>query len=160
MWVCWETSGNTESVVEYGTTPLLGSSISGSYVNSSAGTIIHQVLVTGLQPDTTHWYRVKTGAWYSEVHHFKTPPPQSSEAPWRFAALSDTQIDGGNSQKHREVIEDGIMAYTAQQYGPDMASELAFLFNVGDLVSTGSNHSQWQDHYFAQAQSLYELVPS
>ena len=160
MWVCWETSGNTESVVEYGTTPLLGSSISGSYVNSSAGTIIHQVLVTGLQPDTTHWYRVKTGAWYSEVNHFKTPPPQSSEAPWRFAALSDTQIDGGNSQKHREVIEDGIMAYTAQQYGPDMASELAFLFNVGDLVSTGSNHSQWQDHYFAQAQSLYELVPS
>ena len=90
MWVCWETSGNTESVVEYGTTPLLGSSISGSYVNSSAGTIIHQVLVTGLQPDTTHWYRVKTGAWYSEVNHFKTPPPQSSEAPWRFAALSDT----------------------------------------------------------------------
>ena len=116
--------------------------------------------MTGLQPSTTYWYRVKTGSWYSDVAHFQTPPSQTSEASWRFVALSDTQIDGGNPQKHREVIEQGIMAYTTAQYGPDMSAELAFLVNIGDLVSTGSNHSHWVDHYFAQAQSLYELIPS
>ncbi|MGE4632721.1 MAG: metallophosphoesterase [Planctomycetota bacterium] len=29
----------------------------------------------------------------------------------------------------------------------------------GDLVSTGSNHSHWQDHFFGQAQNLYRHVP-
>ena len=101
MWICWETPSDSESVVEFGTSPLLGNSTSGSYLVSSAGTIIHQVLVTGLQPNTTYWYQAHTGSWYSGVKHFKTPPLQSSEASWRFAALSDTQIDGGNSQKHR-----------------------------------------------------------
>jgi hypothetical protein len=160
MWVCWETSSNTESIVEYGTSPLLGSSAAGTNLTSSASTIIHQVLVTGLQPSTTYWYRARTGSWFSAVSHFQTPPAQSSEASWRFVALSDTQIDGGNPQKHREVIEQGVMAYTAAQYGSDMSKELAFLINIGDLVSTGSNHSHWVDHYFAQAQSLYELIPS
>ncbi len=160
MWVCWETANTTESVVEYGTTPSIPSSTSGNFLNSSAGTIIHQVRLTGLQPETTYWYRVKTGSWYSDISHFKTPPLQTSEESWRFAAISDTQVDGNNSQKHREVIEEGIMAYTAQQYGPDMAEELAFLVHCGDLVSTGSNHSQWQNHYFGQAQELYEQVPS
>ena len=92
MWVCWETSGNTESVVEYGTTPLILNSASGSYLNSSGGTIIHQVYLTGLLPSTTYWYRVKTGSWYSDIAHFQTPPLQTSEASWRFAAVSDTQL--------------------------------------------------------------------
>ncbi len=163
LWVCWETAANganpTESRVDYGTSPLLGQTVHGTYLNSSAGTVIHQTLVSGLSPDTIYYYQVITGSWASGVHHFRTQPAHDAETPWRFAAMSDTQVDGSNPQKHREVIEDGVIDYVKSQYGPDVPSELSFLINCGDLVSTGTNHSHWQDHFFAQAEQLLREVP-
>ncbi len=163
VWVCWETastgSNPTESRVDYGTSPLLGQSVNGTYLNSSGGTIIHQTLLSALAPDTIYYYQVITGSWTSGVYHFRTPPSLDAETPWRFAAVSDTQYDGSNPTKHREVIEEGVIDYVQAQYGPDVPSELSFLMNTGDLVSTGSNHSHWQNHFFAQAEQLLREVP-
>ena len=161
LWVCWETANGAslESRVDYGTTPALGSSATGSYLVSSAGTAIHHTQLTGLTPNTTYHYRVVTGSWSSAVYHFRTPPSLTAETRWRFAALSDTQVDGANSNKHREVIEDGVIDFVQKNFGTDVPSQLAFLINAGDLVSTGSNHSQWQNHFFAQAEQLLREVP-
>ncbi|MCP3915065.1 MAG: hypothetical protein GY711_05880 [bacterium] len=163
IWVCWETanggSNPTESRVDFGTTAALGQTALGIHLGSSAGTVIHQTQLQSLVPDTIYYYRVHTGNWGSAVYHFRTPPPYDAETPWRFAAISDTQIDGGNATKHREVIEDGIISYVQQQYGADIPSELSFLINTGDLVGTGTNHAHWQNHFFAQAEQLLREVP-
>ena len=105
VWVCWETASTgpnpTESRVDYGTSPLLGQSVNGTYLNSSGGTIIHQTLLSALAPDTIYYYQVITGSWTSGVYHFRTPPSLDAETPWRFAAVSDTQYDGSNPTTRR-----------------------------------------------------------
>jgi len=162
LWVCWETAagpGSTESRVDYGPSAALGQTTLGTFLTSSAGTVIHQTQLAGLLPGTTYFYRVVTGPWSSDIAHFRTPPTLMAETPWRFAAVSDTQFDGANPTKHREIIEDGIVDYVHQEYGSDLSAELAFLINAGDLVATGSDHSDWQDHFFGQAEQLLREVP-
>jgi len=159
IWICWETASGNESRVDYGSSISLGQTTSGLAFSSSAGTVMHQVQLTGLTPDTTYLYEATTGSSSSGVFHFRTPPALSAETPWRFAAVSDTQIDGGNPLKHREIIEDGILDYVQQQHGPDIPAELAFLLHAGDLVGTGSNHSHWTSHFFGQAASLLREIP-
>jgi hypothetical protein len=161
-WVCWETSGTgpnpTESRVDYGTDFTLSNTANGNSFPSSAGTVIHQTPLTGLTPNTTYYYQVTTGNSTSTLSAFHTQPSDAADTPWRFAAVSDTQR-GSDPYKHREVIEEGIIAYTQANYGLSIPEQLSFLINVGDLVSTGSSHSDWQDDFFAQAGELLRQVP-
>ena len=162
VWVCWETDGNgsnpTESRVDYGTDFTLSNSANGNSFWSSAGTVMHQTQLTGLAADTTYFFEVASGAYHSIVSTLHTQPLAADNTPWRFAAISDTQR-GNTAGKLREVIEDGIIAYTQANYGPVVPEQLAFLLDCGDLVDTGSDHSDWQDDFFAGADQLLRQVP-
>ena len=159
VWVVWETDGGGESLVEYGPTAALGSSATGSWVRSSGTNRIHHTQVTGLTPQTTYHYRASTDGAHSEILHFRTPAEASAEQPFRFAALSDTQADGANPRKHEEIINEGIIKFVTSSFGPDIAEELAFVIEPGDLVNWGPNYEEWKHDYFDEAQNLYQHVP-
>ena len=159
IWVVWETDEDSETRVEYGLTDALGSEQVGAAIPNVGSSIIHQAKLTDLLPETKYYYRVVTGAAVSGVFDFKTPAKSTSGYPLRFAAYSDAQIDGGNPNKHQEIVNDGIISYVAKQYGPDLCEELDFVMVPGDLVSTGGNHSHWLNHFFGQAKNLYRHVP-
>ena len=160
IWVVWETNSGNESRVEFGLSPFtLTETAAGSAIPNVGGSIIHQTRLTGLQPQTRYYYRVKTGPAVSEVFDFKTPAPSDSGYPVRFAVYSDSQIDGANPGKHGEIVNQGIIDYVSNNYGPILSEELDFVLMPGDLVSNGNTHSHWTDHFFAQAKNLYRHVP-
>ncbi len=158
MWIMWETTSSAPSVVEYGLTPALGMSATGSSGASQNGARIHHTMMGGLLPDTVYYYRVGSGSAISDVLSFRTPAEISAEDPFRFAALSDTQ-GGPISDMHTRTINDGIIAFVQQEFGPILHDELDFVIQPGDLVSTGSNYDQWKDQYFDETQNLYQHVP-
>ena len=159
IWIVWETDSGNESRVDYGLTKALGSTAFGESLQSMGAARIHQTQITGLDPDTYYYYRAVTGGAASAILHFRTPPEAIAEQAFRFVALSDTQADGANPNKHREIINDGIISFVTDQFGPDMSNEIGFIMNAGDLVSTGTNYSQWKNDFFDEAQNLFQYVP-
>lgn len=158
MWVMWETTSSTPSIVEYGPTPDLGMSSLGSSGASQNGARIHHAMMGDLEPDTVYYYRVGSGDAISDVLSFRTPSVISAEDSFRFAALSDTQ-GGPISDMHTRTINDGIIAFVQQEFGPVLHDELDFVIQPGDLVSSGSDYNQWKDQYFDETQNLYQHVP-
>ena len=160
IWVVWETNQGSESRVDFGQTVFdLDQSQTGSAIPNVAGSIIHQVRLTGLQPETRYFYRVRTGAATSDIFDFRTPAESEAGYPVRFAAYSDSQFDGANPNKHSELVNQGIIPYVTQNYSPILSEALDFVVIPGDLVSNGNTHSHWTSHFFGQAQNLYRHVP-
>ena len=158
IWVMWETTGISQSVVEFGLTDDLGSTTTGSSILSQNGARIHHVRITGLQPDTVYRYRVGSGDAQSSIHAFRTPAEPQAEKPFRFAALSDTQ-GGPISDMHTRTINEGVIGWVQQEWGSNLFDELDFVIQPGDLVSTGSNYDQWKSQFFDEGQNLYQHVP-
>ena len=61
VWILWETATGNESTVEFGTSSGLGQTASGSYIVGGNNSRIHEVNLSGLEPDTRYFYRVYTG---------------------------------------------------------------------------------------------------
>ena len=159
IWVVWETTSGDQSRVLYGRTDGLGSSVDGESIPSEGDARIHQTRVAGLEPDTTYFYRARTGAAISELHKFRTPPSSSDESPSRFVVFSDTQRDGANNAKFREIINDGIIAYSELHFGAELEREIDFVVLPGDLVNAGSVYSEWKNDFFDEGQNLFSNVP-
>ncbi|MCG8607441.1 metallophosphoesterase family protein, partial [bacterium] len=159
IWVVWETETGEESKVEFGETEALGNTSVGDAIRSYGSAWIHRAELTGLEPDSRFYYRVITGFHQSEVLHFRTPPLSETEKPFQFVVYSDTQSDHSNPDKHKEVIDDGIIAYTLQEYSENINDGLAFVINAGDLVENGTVYSQWKNDFFDEAQRLFQHVP-
>lgn len=158
--ISWETTDGTESVVEWGQTNSLGNTSSGISINASNGTAkVHEVSLTALQPNTKYYYRVKTGSAISENYHFKTPPTASSEAPFRFIAVSDMQNDASNPNIFNQICHQGILDYMSSNYGSELTDNLALLLVTGDLVMSGTTYSQYKDTYFDPGDGLFQYVP-
>ncbi|MBK7405920.1 MAG: fibronectin type III domain-containing protein [Phycisphaerales bacterium] len=158
-WIVWESASGDESRVDFGPTPALGSTASGSAQTSEGARRIHQTQLAGLAPDTIYYYAATTGGVTSDIGHFRTAPLASAEKPFRFAAVSDTQHDLGNPTKLGEIVNDGIIAYLGDKFGGDLADDLAFWIDAGDIVDNGTVTSQWKDDLFDAVQNLAGTVP-
>ncbi len=157
--ILWETTEGEESVVEWGLTPALGNNTSGTSELSSGTAQIHDVLLDGLTRFTKYHYRVVTGNATSEIFTFKTPPFSSDKESFRLIAMSDMQRDGSNPNKFAELVDDGVLTYVQNNFGPELNEEVAFVMIPGDLVVTGSVYSQWEEHFFTPSQNLFSQVP-
>ena len=158
MHVAWETVAGSSTTVEYGTTMSLGSVATGAWITGAGAGRIHHVDLTGLDPDTRYFYKCRSGSIESWIGSFRTPPATATGEPFTFTVYSDCQYGSGGT-KHREVVNDGIIDFYADEYGGAIEDALAFVMVPGDLVSTGSNHTHWTDHFFAQSVDLYKHVP-
>jgi len=159
IFVHWETTGGTESIVEWGPTQSLGSTAFGEAMAGQGGSRHHRVELTGLQPNTRYWYRTVTEDAQSAVHDFITPAEQSAEAGVRLVAMSDMQKSGANPDKFREVVEDGVIGFVAQELSADLPAELAMAMIPGDLVVNGWNYSEFADDFFGPGEELWSHVP-
>ena len=159
IYILWETDSMSESVVEWGLTDTLGISTSGTAQNSSGTSMIHEVKLENLERFTKYYYRVRTGSASSKIFHFKTPPFASDHRPFRLIAMSDMQRDGSFPNKFNEMVHDGVINYLDNEFGGDLVDNLALVMIPGDLVVTGSNYSQWENHFFDPSHGLFNHVP-
>ncbi|MBV6403402.1 MAG: metallophosphoesterase family protein [Flavobacteriales bacterium] len=159
MSILWETSSGTQSMVEYGLTPALGSSATGGAFTSSGSAQIHTVTITGLNPGTAYFYRTVTGTAISGIRHFRTPALPGAEAGTNIVAMSDMQQDSGQPTKFWEVVHNGVIDHVTDSMGPDLSEELAMVVIPGDLVQDGLNYASWKSTFFDAADPLFSYVP-
>ena len=141
MTVMWHTSLEASSVVRYGPTDACNQTIEGN------DSVIHEVVLKGLEPETQYFYRVESRtpagtSYLSEPATFKTAVKR--ETPYAFAVISDTQ---GNPKVSKQIAE---LAWGQRP---------SFLLHPGDLVSTGKNRGHWLKHFFPGMRPLINHVP-
>jgi hypothetical protein len=159
IWVVWETSSGSESIVDWGTSTGLGQQTSGDASTGDGSSKIHEVQLTGLLPDTRYYYQVTTGSVVSEVYDFRTPPEPEAEQSFRLLAMSDMQIDWSNADKFGEIVDEGVLPFLDQETGEDLPDSLGLALVPGDLVDYGWSYYQWADHFFQPAANLLSQVP-
>lgn len=157
--ILWETDSMSESLVEWGLSDTLGNTTIGTAQNSVGDAMIHDVKLENLERFTVYYYRVKTGSASSDIYSFKTPPFASDNQAFRIIAMSDMQRDGAFPNKFNEIVHDGIINYLETNFSGDLTDNLALVMIPGDLVVTGSNYSQWENHFFDPSHGLFNHVP-
>ncbi|MBX2817214.1 MAG: fibronectin type III domain-containing protein [Saprospiraceae bacterium] len=158
--IMWQTDWGDESIVEYGPTPALGQESTGNSLDINFDNVrLHMVRLTDLQRFTKYYYRIRTGAVRSDVFTFKTAPFPSDHTPFRMVAMSDMQYDRNRPWQFSEIVNEGVVKFFHDAYGPSLSDELALLLVPGDLVTTGTTFQQWQNHFFNPGQALFSRVP-
>lgn len=109
-----------------------------NHTYSGASGFIHDVELTGLNPDTTYYF-VCGGppGGYSAERSFRTAPTISSDV--RFMV-------GGDSRSN--LVERGKISETMASFNP------VFAMHSGDMVNDGRVQSQW-DSWFTDVDSLW-----
>ncbi len=132
--ITWETIEPEESVVWYG--------VIEQWLNykkkDSAREYIHRVVLTGLNPDTTYYYRVGTekpdSNIRSPVFSFKTAP-NNDKTPFEFLLYSDSQQFFGIGWHER--ICNAIAGY----------ENISFVADVGDLCQEWDYKPDWNQFF-------------
>ena len=147
MTIMWQTAQPGSSIVHYGETAECPNS---KIVDQ--GKTLHEVKLKGLEPETLYFYRVETigegqsagsgGSFYSEPLTFTTAVKR--DTPFAFAVMGDTQ---GNPQVSGQLSK---LAW---------AQRPSFVLHAGDLVDTGTNDSNWTEHFFPGMEELIGRVP-
>lgn len=135
--IIWETDIGSKSIVEYGTTETLGERAEsqselkelGTDVNDPSSIVfanINSVTITGLQPDTTYYYQVKSLKEPTGIYSFRTMPSQGGN--FRFVVYGDNRgAVFGEQENHKKVVF-AIL---------NIAPQPLFVLNPGDLVFSG-----------------------
>lgn len=148
--IMFESSVISTPYIEYGA----GSELSESATSPSTGGTLHEVTLTGLEPDTRYFYRVRAekiwpalqdgeqGSLLSSVYYFRTAP--ADKRGFTFLAYGDNR-----SQPH---IHSAIVERM-------LSEKAAFVLNTGDLTLTGADYREWQKEFFDPAMPLMHYLP-
>ncbi|MEM7037373.1 MAG: fibronectin type III domain-containing protein, partial [Bacteroidota bacterium] len=85
--ISWETNFDDESIVDWGASSALGNQTSGTFIATQGANRLHEVRLTGLNPDAVYHYRVRTNTAVSDTFHFRTPPLPASEKDRTFTIM-------------------------------------------------------------------------
>lgn len=151
-WILWD--GDPNGVVEWGTAVGLGRE---TPVTSSSGDV-QEAQLTGLDPGTSYYYRVRHGEGSTDIQAFRSAKA-GAETAFRFVVLSDTQHDGSNPDKWGQIAAEGVITYARDSWDEDLQNAIDLVLVPGDLVENGWEQDQWRDEFIGPAQELMAAVP-
>ncbi|HOE04789.1 MAG TPA: fibronectin type III domain-containing protein [Bacteroidales bacterium] len=155
MYVSWHSTQTSSTIVQYGTTPSLGSSTTGGSENIS-GKRWHTVKLTGLSPETVYYYKCISGTEESDVNVFKTPAAGITQNQhFRFIIFGDSRTDVAKCTQ----IAYAAKAKAQELFGSDIHNQINLVAHVGDIVSSGGTISQYEDEYFKPYACLSNTIP-
>ena len=159
MYISWNSYENT-TIVQYGTTPSLGSYTTGAFEDIGASPTInrwHTVKATGLIPNTRYYYRCISGTDTSEIFHFRTSPVSGiSNIHIRFLKFGDNQT---NALRSASIVDSSIILLK-QLYGIDWSDSISFIMNSGDITGNGADLGSYMNEYFNSFSNLSAYIPS
>ncbi|RYD34020.1 MAG: phosphohydrolase [Verrucomicrobiaceae bacterium] len=141
MWVTWWTDNGADAAVDWGTdVASLSSTAAGNTQQLGAGYRYHSAKITGLQPSTLYYYKVRTGTATSDIYRFKTPPATgTSTGRFRVLVIGDNQII--SDERRWEKLINRARIKIEEKYGQPLEEAVDFILNVGDQVDVGTlNH--------------------
>ncbi len=133
MTLLWETDGNLAShTVEWGRSNITENTWSQiETVQIDSTHFVHRATLTGLSPETSYVYRVRSGGTLSATYTFRTAPFRNT--PFAVAWWGDSQV---GPTVLRQLI-------------PSMlARGVDWMGVAGDLVSSGGSLYDWQTYWF------------
>lgn len=142
IWVSWWTDAGTQTHVDFGTTPALGQTVSGSVQAMAANYRYHSVRITGLQPDTYYYYKARTESTESAVFRFRTPKAiGTATGKFRVLVIGDNQIIDPAQRRYERLVE-RAKKKIEDLYGVPIEEALDLVLMPGDQVDVGT-----LDHY-------------
>ena len=135
VYACLEANSTVAATVQYGLTAAYGMSAATGYTESTGSSYVHNVKLTGLQPNTQYHYQVTQGSSVSADYAFWTAPLAGTPTHWGFAADCRTYTATHNNIAARIDGHDPRMMV----YG-------------GDLCNTNS-YSSWTNEWFVPNQA-------
>jgi len=135
--ILWETDAPSKSVVEFGTDKRLGKESESNSeakklvpdINLASTTVtanINAVTITGLQPDTTYYYRVSSLKKPAGVYQFRTAPEPGGA--FRFVVYGDNRGAAAGEQENHKKVAASVESLSPQPM---------LIINTGDLVFRG-----------------------
>jgi predicted phosphodiesterase len=148
MMVQWQTTSiNTTTTVYHGKSrSSLNITTNGTMIALDTG-YLHEVLLEGLEPGTTYFYKAGGESGNSTVKNFTTAPGPGTSG-ISFVATGDTRTN----RERRVIVRDMI-----ETKFPGNASP-ALVLNSGDVVSRGDQQELY-DNYSSDMESLASSVP-
>lgn len=142
--VSWRTDTASEGVVEYGETPLLGQT-----ARSGRQAERHDVVLSGLRPDTRYYYRlVESGKPITPRYSFFSAP-DPTDTDFSFVVVGDSGMD--NPEQFT------IANRMAQE------QDARFFLHTGDVVypagALGAAVAEYNRRYFKPYAELLKRVP-
>ncbi|MCF0196839.1 MAG: metallophosphoesterase family protein, partial [Bacteroidaceae bacterium] len=114
----------------------------------------HTATLSGLQPDHTYYYQVRTGKT-SAVYSFRTMPEAGSNDKVRALIFGDHQR---NEMSDYEWLLHHAERRLAQKYGEAPLHEnVNFLINVGDQVDAGKLENYELNHLYKNREYMSQL---
>lgn len=146
IWVSWKTTSGTETRVEFGTTQdQLTQAVNGSTQQLGSNYLYHSAQLTGLQPDTFYYYRVRTGTGTSQIHRFKTQPRADQQSGhMRILVMGDNQIIADN--RYERLVR-AARTKLESMYRQPLEAAVNLVVNVGDQVDVGTLEQYEQVHF-------------
>jgi len=135
--VMWETLVPATSELHYGRNFL------NRVVRDDTPKTIHELTITGLEPETEYMYAAVSGSLAAPTSKFRTAI--NRDTPFKFAVWGDNRTD---PVSHESVVDAMIKCE------PDIA------VNVGDVVSAGNVYEQWSSEYFVPMRRLAIDTPT
>jgi acid phosphatase type 7 len=146
--VSWNSDDPGDGTVAWGTDPAaLGGTAEATRIDQPTP-LGHSftALLTGLEPDTTYYYRV--AGYPQEPLSFRTAPADPC-APMRFVLMGDNRQDIGNSSN---PVWEGVLAEALEH-------EPLFFVNTGDMVEDGTSATQWSN-FIRASEPGFARIPS
>ncbi len=151
----WYTAGNCDAVIEYVEAALFDASFSNGVMKRASvdefeGYYCHKVVLDGLKPGTTYYYRVgsKREDVWSNIGKFVT---DNGDGAFSFIAIADVQASSLENFQQAAVVMDKAMAYNPNA---------EFVVNLGDFVNDCTNEEwNWYGEAFEKANTNLTLVP-
>lgn len=155
VFISWHHPSTTMPVVEFGTSPLLGGSRTGSAEVIGGDRRWQTVRLFDLQPGTRYYYRAVSGMEASPVYHFTTLPDTAARGHFRFLIFSDTQEDSSWTGRLVRAAQRKL----TELYGTEFQDSVQLMMHCGDAVHSGSTLDQYRDQLFIPFSPLSSRMP-
>ncbi len=147
MKICWQLNSTMPCTVDYGTdTNYTSGSIDSNETDSSH---IHEVVLDGLSPDETYYYRVTVDGEGAMTGSFQSAPDGNAQSITFFAYGDNRTYPSSHNFVAQRILSDIN----------DNGLKHTFILNSGDLVSDGDTEGSWESEFFAtQYGNIRELM--
>ena len=146
--ILWTTDTGTNPEVRFSVDTSYGSSVLGtSQPINELGLQLHQVNLTGLQPDTTYNYKIYDNGQDllpAEILTFRTAPTTGSSTPFTFLAFGDYGRDSGTQRNLRNQM---------------LNDSFDFIVTTGDNAYTDGTYDQFELRVFETYEDILKYVP-
>ena len=156
VYVCWHHPSSQMPRVEFGTTPDMPNTASGSSAQLDPNTRWHTVQLKRLAPETDYFYRCVSDTARSATYRFRSSPSlKKSSGHIRFLIIGDTQTNPDVS----DSVCRSMKRILTERFGADYYKEVQLIMHNGDIVGDGTILSQYRDEFFKPFRHLSPQIP-